>query len=110
MNSGSLAEDLVVSRLRAKKLKILHRNERFLGVEVDIVAADKRVIYLVEVKLRKSRVSGDGFDAVSNTQLQRLEKASNYFSGGKKEITILIASVAELTSIAVVELREYESS
>jgi len=52
---GTFFEFLARGYLRLKGYRILTRNTRFHGVEVDILAARNRTLVLVEVKYRQSR-------------------------------------------------------
>lgn len=48
--AGYIAEERAARLLRSKGMKILERNGRFAGVEVDIVAVDGADLVFVEVK------------------------------------------------------------
>jgi len=57
MDRGRLGEDRAVDRLRADGCRILGRNRRIAGVEIDVLVRDPRedLVLVVEVK-----ASGDG--------------------------------------------------
>jgi len=54
VDSGKLGEDLAVSYLKKLGYKIISRNFRIRGGEIDIVAIDGDVLVYVEVKTRTS--------------------------------------------------------
>jgi putative endonuclease len=63
--SGRPGEDLACAHLQGKGLRILARNFRCRSGEVDIVAQDGDVTVFVEVKERRGRSHGEGFEAVT---------------------------------------------
>ena len=55
---GAIGEALAADRLERAGYRILDRNVRCGGVELDLVVARGRVLAFVEVKTRRSRALG----------------------------------------------------
>ena len=75
---GALGEDLAVSFLEGKRYRILERNYRCKGGEVDIVARDPRdkSLVFVEVKARRDLSYGVPQLAVTPFKQRQLSKAA----------------------------------
>lgn len=75
---GSLGEDLAVSFLKGEKYRILERNYRCKGGEVDIVARDPRdkSLVFVEVKARRDLSYGVPQLAVTPFKQRQISKAA----------------------------------
>lgn len=75
---GLLGEDLAVSFLEGKKYRILERNYRCKGGEVDIVARDSRdkCLVFVEVKTRRDLSFGVPQLAVTPFKQRQISKAA----------------------------------
>ena len=52
MNRGAVAEALAAEFLQARGLKIVARNYRCRGGEIDLIASDGDTLIFVEVRLR----------------------------------------------------------
>ncbi|WP_194768669.1 YraN family protein [Tamlana sp. I1] len=72
---GKKGEDLAVNFLLKKGYTIKERNYRFEKAEVDIIAALKDTLAIVEVKTRSTADFGNPQDFVKPKQIQRLVKA-----------------------------------
>ncbi|WP_439817800.1 YraN family protein [Zavarzinia sp. CC-PAN008] len=72
--NGRWAEAAAAWTLRLRGWRILARNLKAGGVEVDILARRGRVLAVVEVKLRPDRTAG--LEAVDPRKRQRLERAA----------------------------------
>ncbi len=69
---GNLGEDIATRFLENKNYKILDRNYRALGNEIDIVARDKDEIVFVEVKTRNSHKFGEAYEAVDKYKMENI--------------------------------------
>ncbi len=76
---GRQGEDLAAEMLRKKGYKILERNWRFNGWEVDIIARTKKQIVFVEVKTRSDDSLMLPEDAVDFNRRCRLTSAANAY-------------------------------
>ena len=71
---GRKGEDLAAEYLQNKGFKILERNKHFSRYcEADIIAEDKGVLVIVEVKTRKNNNLGSPFEAITPTKYQHLK-------------------------------------
>ncbi|NVN98904.1 MAG: YraN family protein [Geobacteraceae bacterium] len=73
---GSRGEELAASFLERSGIKIIERNFRCKGGEVDIVAKDGNTIVFVEVKSRKSLAYGVPQEAVTPFKQRQISKAA----------------------------------
>lgn len=69
---GARGEDCAVQHLESRGLRILARNARCGGVEIDVIAARGRLVVFVEVKTRRSRRAGLPEEAVDARKRARL--------------------------------------
>lgn len=76
---GDYGEQIVTDYLASKGCKILDRNYRANGTEIDIICLDKNIIVFVEVKSRRSKKFGNAFEAVDERKIKNIIKTSmNY--------------------------------
>ncbi len=71
---GRQGEDLAASYLAGAGLQILARNWRCKDGEIDIVALDKRVLVICEVKTRSGVRFGTPLEAVTRQKAFRLRR------------------------------------
>ncbi|MGO8882653.1 MAG: YraN family protein [Streptosporangiaceae bacterium] len=71
---GSQGEQLAVDYLQQAGLRILDRNWRCDKGEIDIVAADSRVLVICEVKTRSGTRYGAPLEAVDRRKRARLRR------------------------------------
>jgi putative endonuclease len=72
---GKRGEQMAVNHLLKNGYEIVERNYRFDKAEVDIIAKQKDILAIVEVKTRSSTDFGNPQDFVKPKQIQRLVKA-----------------------------------
>ena len=73
---GRKGEDLAAEYLQKHGFKILERNKHFSRYcEADIIAEDKGVLVVVEVKTRTNNALGSPFEAITNAKYQHLKAA-----------------------------------
>ena len=72
---GKKGEQLAVDYLLKNNYAIVERNYRFDQAEVDIIAKQKDILAIIEVKTRSTSDFGDPQDFVKPKQIQRLVKA-----------------------------------
>lgn len=72
---GKKGEQLAVDFLMDKGYDIIERNYRFDKAEVDIIAQQKEVLAIVEVKTRSTTDFGNPQDFVKPKQIKNLVKA-----------------------------------
>jgi len=77
---GDYGENVVLGYLAAKGYKILAKNYKKSGGEIDIIAKDGGYIVFIEVKYRRGRKFGTGFDAVAGSgQHKRIIKTAKAY-------------------------------
>ena len=76
---GKLGEDFAVSYLKRQGFRILTRNFRIRGGELDIVAIDKDTLVFIEVKTRTSNDFGTPLEAIGYYKLRSLIKTAEFF-------------------------------
>lgn len=76
---GKLGEDFAVSYLKRQGFRILTRNFRIRGGEIDIVAVDKDTLVFIEVKTRSSNEFGTPLEAIGYYKLRSLIKTAEFF-------------------------------
>jgi putative endonuclease len=75
-NLGREGEARAAAYLTARGYRILARNARSGGVEIDLVAARGRLLVFVEVKTRRSRTAGAPEEAVDARKRARLVRGA----------------------------------
>lgn len=93
---GAFFEMVAAGLLRMKGYRVLARNKKFGGVEIDILAAKGRTLVIAEVKYRKSRQKGH--EALHPKQRQRLMRqaqqlasSGSYFQDVRIDVVLFFA-------------------
>lgn len=76
---GRQGEKLALRFLRRKGCKVVTRNYRCAGGELDLVVLYDEVVVFVEVKTRTGRTHADPEDAVNFPKQQRMTRAARIF-------------------------------
>jgi uncharacterized protein (TIGR00252 family) len=74
--SGQAAEDEAAHYLQGLGFRIREQNWRTRWCEIDIVAEKAGVVYLVEVKYRRSGYQGSGLDYITPKKLKQMHFAA----------------------------------
>ena len=91
---GRAAETMAASYLELAGLEVLDRNVRMGGVEVDVLAADRHVAVVVEVKFRSRSDYGGAAWAVDRAKRERLVRAASVLlARGHGEVRIDVVTV-----------------
>lgn len=77
--TGNYGEDLACQYLKKQGYKILERNYRIRGGEIDIVAKDKDQTVFVEVKARHSHEYGYPAESITPWKVKFLIRASQFY-------------------------------
>ena len=78
---GQSAEDMAEQMLRKKGYRILGRNVRVAGGELDLIADDQGVLVFIEVKARRDQHFGGAAYAITSRKKQQIIKlAACYLS------------------------------
>lgn len=78
-NKGSEAEALAAAYLSRHGLKIVERNFRVRGGEIDLICADGRTVVFVEVRLRSNESFGGAAASITYRKQQRLILAARHW-------------------------------
>ncbi len=77
--TGKKGEELAVKYLENKSYKIAALNWRFGNNEIDIIAENKDVLAIVEVKTRTSYFGAEAVTTITKTKQRFLIKAANAY-------------------------------
>lgn len=77
--TGNYGEDLACEYLKKNGYKILERNYRIRGGEIDIVARDGDYLVFVEVKARYSHEYGLPAESVTHWKIKHLLKTAQFY-------------------------------
>ncbi|MBC7317699.1 YraN family protein [Candidatus Bipolaricaulota bacterium] len=91
---GKAAEELAVKHLRAQGMRIVARNWRWRGGEVDIIAKDGETLVFVEVKSRADPTFMRPEEAVDLSKRQHLWHAAQAYLQGKPWVPVRFDVVA----------------
>lgn len=76
---GNYGEDIACNYLHKIGYKIIDRNYRAMGTEIDIICLDKNILVFVEVKSRSSKKFGEALEAIDSKKINNIVKtAINY--------------------------------
>lgn len=79
---GAAAEALAAEHLAAHGLRILARNVRCRGGEVDLICADRSHLVFVEVRLRSNSRFGGAAESITAAKQRRVLIAAQWWLGG----------------------------
>lgn len=77
--SGNLGEEIATEFLRKKGYKIIGRNFRIRGGEIDIIAIENHTLVFIEVKTRTSNKFGTPLEAITPWKLKSLLHTLNFY-------------------------------
>jgi putative endonuclease len=77
---GRRGERAAEKYLRHNGYRIVARNFRAAGAEIDLVAMDGETLVFIEVKTRRSRIAGAPEEAVDKRKQTRMRRAAEVFA------------------------------
>jgi len=80
---GKEGERVAEQYLKKKGYKLVERNYRCNGGELDLIVLDRRVVVFVEVKTRTGHGFGSPIEAVEFHKKQRMVRAAQHFLAAK---------------------------
>ena len=98
---GKYGEDLAVAFLEKRGYKIIDRNFRIRGGEIDIVAIEKNTLVFVEVKTRTSLQFGLPQESVTKNKIYFLERAAKFYRNRRKNLPL-----AERIDVVAIDLSQ----
>ena len=102
--AGKLGEDHAVIFLKKNGFKIIDRNFRIRGGEIDIVAIDRSInsgqeaLVFIEVKTRKTDEFGTPLESITPWKMRALIKAAEFYKSTHKNLPDLM----RIDAVAVV--------
>lgn len=108
-SDGRSAESAVLAYLQKNGYKLIAQNWRTRWCEIDIVMEKKAVVYMIEVKYRKTNTWGDGFAAITPKKLEQMHFAADLWvqsDNWQGDYRLMAASVygADYTIDKIIEL------
>ena len=95
--TGNYGEDLACEYLTKQGYKLLQRNFRIRGGEIDIVAMDGETLVFVEVKARWSHEYGPPAESMTSWKIKYLVKTAQFYvlkiGWGNKEYRLDFISI-----------------
>ena len=82
---GVRGEQLAVRHLRRQGYRIVERNFRAAGAEIDIIASQGNTIVFVEVKARRAGSAGGAAEAVDARKQARIRRAAAIYLARQQE-------------------------
>lgn len=83
--AGAHAEALAEAFLSRHGLRILERNWRVRGGEIDLICEDRGSLVFVEVRLRRRNDFGGAGASITPAKQRRLILAAKHYLAGKRE-------------------------
>ena len=77
--AGQQAEDLAAAFLTQRGLRVLTRNYRCRGGEIDLIARDGKTLVFVEVRLRRNPAYGGAGESITVTKQRRVVLAARHY-------------------------------
>jgi putative endonuclease len=90
---GHAGEAIAAAYFELLGCRVLERNARLAGVEVDLVVADGEARVLVEVKLRSRADFGGAAGAIDRTKRERLLRAARALLAGGGPLRIDVVAL-----------------
>ncbi len=78
-DEGKRGEEIAAEYLKKQGFKIIDRNFRIRGGEIDIVALDSDTLVFIEVKTRRSTEFGTPLEAISYWKIKSLIKTAQFY-------------------------------
>ena len=112
LDEGNRGEDIAAKFLADKGYKIIGRNFRIRGGEIDIIAIDNDTLVFIEVKTRTSNKFGTGLEAITYWKLKALIKSAEFYKLQHKNlpelmridaVIVMLDSFHEFDSIELVK-------
>lgn len=77
---GQSGEDMACAHLEGRGMRVLERNFRCRGGEIDLIVRDREAVVFVEVKERTGDSHGVAIEAVTPLKRRRLMRAARIYA------------------------------
>jgi putative endonuclease len=105
---GAWGEQLAARRLRRRGYRIIARNYRAGGAEVDLIALDGDTLVFIEVKTRRRRACGEAAEAVNPHKCAQIKRAAAFFvqrqRAGERNVRFDVVTLSGLGRRARLEI------
>lgn len=102
---GKHGEELAVQFLSKHGYKIIDRNFRIRGGEIDIVALQANTLVIVEVKTRTSHKFGLPEESITRYKLKFLERAAKFYRSSRRNLPF--AERIDVVTVDFTDSRSY---
>ncbi len=102
-NIGKYGEDLAADYLKRLGYKIIERNFRIRGGEIDIIAFDGSCTVYVEVKTRTSRKFGRPEEAVTPWKIKFLERSAKFYRNNRKNLHLPAMERIDVVAVDLID-------
>lgn len=102
-NIGKYGEDLACRFLQGKGYKIIERNFRIRGGEIDVIALDGSCTVYVEVKTRTSHRFGRPEEAVTPWKIKFLVKAAKFYRNNRQNLHLPAMERIDVVAVDLVD-------
>lgn len=99
---GHKAERAASAYLEMRGFRILERNFRRPGCEIDIIACKNQVVQFVEVKYRRDDDQGSSLDTVTSAKLRQMARGAHIWVEETKWSGEYLMSVVEVSGSSFV--------
>lgn len=96
---GKYGEEQAVKFLKKLGYKIIERNYRIRGGEIDIIALDGDILVYIEVKTRTSHKFGLPEESVTPFKIHFLERAAKFWRNNRSHLKLPEAERIDVVSI-----------
>ncbi len=104
---GAEIEELVFGFLQMEGLKLVCRNYRCRGGEIDLIMLDGEVLVFIEVRYRKSSKFGSAAESVTATKQRRIAlAAANYLQRNRGQAAMPCRF--DVVAVTLAESREID--
>lgn len=79
LKKGIWGETQTCKYLEKIGYRVIERNYRCYLGEIDIIAFDQDILVFIEVKMRTTKLYGQGLDAISNHKRNTIRRVARYF-------------------------------
>ena len=104
---GKYGEDLACEFLKSRGYKIIERNFRIRGGEIDVVAKDGITLVYVEVKTRSQYMFGTPEESVTPFKLRFLQRAAKFYRLKRKNLNLPQLERIDVISVDISEPKAY---
>jgi len=102
---GKEGELLATVFLKNQGYKIIDRNFRIRGGEIDIVAIDKETLVYVEVKTRRSHSFGYPEEAVGPRKINFLKRAAKFYRNNRQHLNLPALERIDVVAVDLIDLQ-----